>query len=159
MTSARDPLETAHKLTTVHRARWLKAVIPLFPLTMSEAEIAAVLNVPLADIETSILLDKKKRERALASAEIFRQKLKFTDLEIASSGLTGTRNEVTWAMGIRRKSGASADAFESEKSARFWINNRHKFQFWPSIPAMSDLVTEPLPVVRKKKRLAHGIET
>lgn len=127
--------EKARRLAARQRTRWLKTAIPFYSLTMPDADVAASLKVTIEEVQEAKAVDAEKRARAVATSARWNAKVKFSDEEIVESRMTGTRNQIVWALSIRRKSGAPADVLARELTASFWINGRSNFP-WTGIQSL-----------------------
>jgi hypothetical protein len=139
-----DPIEKARRQVIRKHATWLKTAIPFYCLSMSDASAAAALHVTVEQVHEAKAIDAERCARKKAVTDAWNAKVKFTDTEVADSGMTGTPKQILWALWIRQKSGAPADVFANELSAKFWIDNRHKFLWRQGIPAlMPDTENDP----------------
>ena len=130
------PIEKARRQVIRKRNTWLKTAIPFYCLSMSDEAAAAALHVTLEQVRKAKELDAERCKRKKAVTNAWLARIKFTDAEVAASGMTGTARQVLWALWIRKKSGAPADVVARELSAKFWIENRGKFPWSRGIPAL-----------------------
>jgi hypothetical protein len=134
-----DPIEKARRKVVRRRETWLKTAIPYYCACMTDEAVAATLHVTVEHVRMVKAVDAKRRLRKQEVADAWYSKVKFTDAEVAASGMTGTTKQVLWALWIRKRSGAPADVWARELSAKYWIENRNRFPWRGLAPLMEDV--------------------